>query len=62
MKPPTAKRAVSKLLLNHHTAADAAAIAKVSVSYAQDLRRGLVAEGKLPAAPGRGRPRKAVVS
>lgn len=62
MKPPTAKQAVSKLLLNHHTAADAAAIAKVPVSYAQDLRRGLVAEGKLPAAPGRGRPRKAVVS
>ena len=58
MKPPTAKQAVSKLLLNNHTAADAAAIAKVSVSYAQDLRRGLVAEGKLPAAPGRGRPRK----
>jgi len=62
VKPPTAKQAVSKLLLNHHTAADAAAIANVSVSYAQDLRRGLVAEGKLPAAPGRGRPRKAVVS
>ena len=46
VKPPTAKQAVSKLLLNHHTARDAAAIAKVSVSYAQDLRRGLVAEGR----------------
>ena len=58
MKLPTTKDVVIKLLLNHHTAADAAAIANVSVSYAQDLRRGLVAEGKLPAAPGRGRPRK----
>ena len=62
MKPPTAKQAVSKLLLNHHTAADAAAIAKVSVSYAQDIRRGLVFEGKLPKMPGRGRPRKERVS
>ena len=58
MKPPTAKQAVSKLLLNHHTARDAAAIANVSVSYARTIRRDLVAEGKLPAAPGRGRPRK----
>ena len=54
----TARQAVSKLLLNHHTARDAAAIAAVSVSYAQDIRRGLVAEGRVPAAPGRGRPRK----
>lgn len=58
MKPPTAKQAVSKLLLNHHTAADAATIANVSVSYAQTIRRDLVADGKLPATPGRGRPRK----
>ena len=58
MKPPTAKQAVSKLLMSHHTARDAAVIASVSVSYAQDIRRGLVADGKLPAAPGRGRPRK----
>ena len=58
MKPHPVKAAVVKLLLNHHTAHDAAAIASVSVSYAQDLRRGLVFEGKLPAAPGRGRPRK----
>lgn len=58
MKTPTTKEVVTKLLLNHHTARDAAAIAAVSVSYAQDIRRGLVAEGKVPAAPGRGRPRK----
>ena len=58
MKPPTTKEVVIKLLLNHHTAEDSAAIADVSVSYAQDLRRGLVAEGKLPKMPGRGRPRK----
>ena len=58
MKTPTTKEVVAKLLLNHHTARDAAAIANVSVSYAQDIRRGLVAEGKVPAAPGRGRPRK----
>ena len=62
MKPPTAKQAVSKLLLTRHTAEDSAAIAGVSVSYARTIRRDLVAEGKLPAAPGRGRPRKAVVS
>ena len=55
----TTRAAVAKLLLNHHTAADAAAIAGVSVSYARTIRRDLVAEGKLPAAPGRGRPRKA---
>ena len=58
----TTKAAVAKLLLNHHTAADAAAIAGVCVSYAQTIRRDLVADGKLPKAPGRGRPRKAVVS
>jgi transposase len=58
VKAPTTKEVVAKLLLNHHTARDAAAIASVSVSYAQDIRRGLVAEGKVPAAPGRGRPRK----
>lgn len=58
MKTPTTKEVVAKLLLNHHTARDAAAIASVSVSYAQDIRRGLVAGGKVPAAPGRGRPRK----
>ena len=58
MKPPTARQAVSKLLLNHHTARDAAAIAAVSLSYAQDIRRSLVADGKLPRMPGRGRPRK----
>lgn len=58
MKPPTAKQAVSKLLLNHHTAEDSATIANVSVSYARTIRRDLVAEGKLPKAPGRGRPRK----
>ena len=62
MKATTAKEAVAKLLLNHHTPRDTAAIAGVSLSYARDIRRGLVAEGKLPAAPGRGRPRKAVVS
>ena len=39
MKPPTAKQAVSKLLLNHHTAEDAATIANVSVSYARTIRR-----------------------
>ena len=54
----TTKAAVAKLLLNHHTAEDAATIANVSVSYARTIRRDLVAEGKLPAAPGRGRPRK----
>ena len=58
----TTKAAVAKLLLNHHTARDAAAIAGVGLSYAQTIRRDLVSEGKLPAAPGRGRPRKAVVS
>lgn len=58
----TARAAVIKLLLNHHTAADAATIADVSVSYAQTIRRDLVAGGKLPKTPGRGRPRKAVVS
>ena len=58
MKTPTTKEVVSKLLLNHHTAREAAAVAGCNLSYAQDLRRGLVAEGKLPAAPGRGRPRK----
>ena len=58
MKATTAKEAVAKLLLNRHTPRDAAAIAAVSVSYAQDIRRGLVAEGKVHAAPGRGRPRK----
>lgn len=54
----TARAAVSKLLLNHHTAEDAATIARVSVSYARTIRRDLVAESKLPAVPGRGRPRK----
>lgn len=54
----TTKQAVSNLLLNRHTAADAATIAGVSISYAQTIRRDLVAEGKLPKAPGRGRPRK----
>ena len=54
----TTKEVVAKLLMGHHTAADAAAIANVSVSYARTIRRDLVAEGKLPAAPGRGRPRK----
>ena len=58
----TTRAAVSKLLLNHHTAEDAATIAHVSVSYARTIRRDLVAEGKLPAAPGRGRPRKERVS
>ena len=58
MKPHPVKAAVVKLLLNHHTAEDAATIANVSVSYARTIRRDLVAEGKLPAAPGRGRPRK----
>ena len=58
MKLHPVKAAVIKLLLNHHTAADAATIANVSVSYAQTIRRDLVADGKLPAAPGRGRPRK----
>ena len=54
----TPRAAVAKLLMGHHTAASAAAIANVSVSYARTIRRDLVAEGKLPAAPGRGRPRK----
>lgn len=54
----TARAAVAKLLLNHHTAADAATISGVGLSYAQTIRRDLVAEGKLPKAPGRGRPRK----
>ena len=58
----TTKAAVAKLLLNHHTAEDSATIAGVSVSYARTIRRDLVAEGKLPAVPGRGRPRKVVVS
>ena len=58
MKATTAKEAVAKLLLNHHTPRDTAAIAGVSLSYAQDIRRGLVFEGKLPRMPGRGRPRK----
>ena len=58
MKTPTTKEVVAKLLLTNHTPADAAAIAGVSVSYAQDIRRGLVFEGKVPKAPGRGRPRK----
>jgi transposase len=56
----TTRAAVAKLLGSHHTAEDAAAIAGVSVSYARTIRRDLVADGKLPAAPGRGRPRKAV--
>ena len=54
----TPRAAVAKLLMGHHTAADAAAIAGVSVSYARTIRRDLVAEGKVPKAPGRGRPRK----
>ncbi len=54
----TPRAAVAKLLMGHHTAEDAAAIANVSVSYARTIRRDLVAEGKLPAVPGRGRPRK----
>ena len=58
----TTKEVVAKLLLNHHTAEDSATIANVSVSYARTIRRDLVAEGKLPKMPGRGRPRKAVVS
>ena len=62
MKPHPVKAAVAKLLLNHHTPRDTAAIAGVSLSYAQDIRRGLVFEGKLPKMPGRGRPRKAGVS
>ena len=62
MKLPTTKDIVAKLLLNHHTAEDAAAIANVSVSYARTIRRDLVADGKLPKAPGRGRPRKERVS
>lgn len=62
MKLPTTKDIVIKLLLNHHTAEDAATIANVSVSYARTIRRDLVADGKLPKAPGRGRPRKERVS
>ena len=58
----TTKQAVAKLLMGHHTAEDAAAIANVSVSYARTIRRDLVAESKLPAVPGRGRPRKERVS
>lgn len=58
----TTKAAVAKLLLNRHTARDAATIAGVGLSYAQTIRRDLVAEGKLPKAPGRGRPRKERVS
>ena len=58
----TTKQAVAKLLLTRHTAEDSAAIAGVSVSYARTIRRDLVAEGKLPKAPGRGRPRKERVS
>ena len=58
----TPRAAVAKLLMGHHTAADAAAIANVPVSYARTIRRDLVADGKLPKAPGRGRPRKERVS
>ena len=58
----TPRAAVAKLLMGHHTAADAAAIANVSVSYARTIRRDLVADGKLPKAPGRGRPRTERVS
>jgi transposase len=54
----TTKAVVAKLLLNHHTPRDAAAIAGVGLSYAQTIRRDLVAEGNLPKMPGRGRPRK----
>ena len=41
----TPRAAVAKLLMGHHTAADAAAIAGVSVSYARTIRRDLVAVG-----------------
>lgn len=58
MKLHPVKAAVAKLLMGHHTAEDSAAIANVSVSYARTIRRDLVADGKLPAVPGRGRPRK----
>ena len=54
----TDRTAVASLLLANHTPRDAAGLVGVSVSYAQTIRRDLVAEGKLPKAPGRGRPRK----
>lgn len=58
----TLRKALESLLIGGSTAADAAAVAGCNLSYAQTVRRALVFEGKLPAAPGRGRPRKAVVS
>ena len=58
----TLRKALESLLIGGSTAQDAAAVAGCNLSYAQTVRRALVFEGKLPAAPGRGRPRKAVVS
>ena len=54
----TLRKALEDLLIGGSTAREAAAVAGCNLSYAQDIRRGLVAEGKVPAAPGRGRPRK----
>ena len=58
----TLRKALESLLIRGSTAQEAAAVAGCNLSYAQTVRRALVFEGKLPAAPGRGRPRKAVVS
>lgn len=58
----TLRKALESLLIGGSTAQEAAAVAGCNLSYAQTIRRDLVAEGKLPKAPGRGRPRKAVVS
>lgn len=58
----TLRKALESLLIGGSTAQEAAAVAGCNLSYAQTVRRALVFEGKLPAAPGRGRPRKAVVS
>ena len=54
----TLRKALESLLIGGSTAQDAAAVAGCNLSYAQTVRRALVFEGKLPAAPGRGRPRK----
>lgn len=54
----TLRKALESLLIGGSTAQGAAAVAGCNLSYAQTVRRALVFEGKLPAAPGRGRPRK----
>ena len=58
----TLRKAIEVLLIGGATTHEVSDSLGANLSYVQTLRRGLVFEGKLPAAPGRGRPRKGKAS